>query len=243
MSERLARGDKGINGLDELCKTHDIAYSENKDSSQRRVADKELAKGALKRVFAKDSSLGERTASLFVATAMKAKAGLSKLGMGLGVRKKSKKSKCSKNVSFTALVNDARRGMKKSKSRTIDAALKAAIHSAKKAKKGKRVKVPRIIKVPNITGGVLPLLPIIAGLSAIGSLVGTAAGAVKTIKEIKNASETLKENKRHNLAMEKKLGSGLYLRTMKKGGGLYLSPKRMSSGRGLYLRPHRNSKN
>lgn len=241
MSERLARGDKGINGLDELCKTHDIAYSENKDSSKRYEADKVLAKGALKRVFAKDSSLGERAASLFVTATMKAKTGLSKVGMGLK-RKKTKKSKCSKKIAFAALVKAARHGMRKSRG-NFGHTFGVAVRSAKKAKKGKQVKLPRIIKVPNITGGVLPLLPIIAGLSAIGSLVGSAAGAVKTIKDIKNASEMVKENKRHNLAMEKKLGSGLYLRTMKKGGGLYLTPKRMSSGRGLYLKPHQNSKN
>lgn len=96
LSKRLARGDKGINGLDELCKTHDIAYADHKDSSDRRKFDKELAKGALKRVFAKDASLGERAASLLVTAAMKTKTGLSKFGMGipnLFTRKRSKSKK------------------------------------------------------------------------------------------------------------------------------------------------------
>lgn len=64
MTERLRRGDKGVNGLDELCKTHDIAYATHKDSEERYKADKELASGALKRLFSKDAGLGERAASL-----------------------------------------------------------------------------------------------------------------------------------------------------------------------------------
>lgn len=34
LAERLARGDPGINKLDSLCKDHDIAYENHKDSSQ-----------------------------------------------------------------------------------------------------------------------------------------------------------------------------------------------------------------
>lgn len=248
LRERLARGDKGINSLDELCKTHDIAYEKHKDSSKRYEADKELAKGALKRVFAKDSSLGERAASLFVTTAMKAKNGLSKFGMGipnLSKRKRTwkRKQKRSKQISFATLVKDAKHGMDKAKPTSIGIALKAAFRSAKRSRKGKKVKVPRIIKVPKITGGILPIVPILAGLSAIGSLVGSTAGVIKTIKDIKNASESLAENKRHNMVMEQKLGSGLYLRTMKKGGGLYLSPYRKTVGSGLYLKSFQGSKN
>lgn len=246
MNKRLARGDKGINGLDELCKTHDIAYDEHKDSSKRFEADKELAKGALKRAFSKDASLGERAASLLVTSAMKAKTGLSKIGMGItksNKRTKVKKGKCSKKISFAALVKDARRGIRKSKATTIGDAIKAAIRTAKAKKKGKRVKVPRIIKVPEISGGVLPLVPILAGLSAIGSLVGASAGVVKTIKNIKNANATLQEYTRHNRAVEQKLGNGLYLKTMKNGRGMYLKPQRKTDGHGLYLKSFKNSKN
>lgn len=239
MDERLARGDKGINPLDELCKTHDIAYSENKDSSKRREADKELAKGALKRVFSKDASVGERAAALFVSSAMKAKTdGSNQLKM-----KKNRKTKCTKKMSFASLVTDARRGIQKSRAKTINAAVIAAIRSAKKSTKGRHVKVPRIIKVPKISGGVLPLLPILAGLSALGSLAGGTAAVVKTAKDIKHAREYLEENKRHNQAMEQKLGSGLYLKTMKNGRGLYLKPHQRSMGRGLYLRAFDGSKN
>src|SRR5204863_113794 len=79
LKERLARGDKGINKLDEACKIHDIAYSRYKDSERRRQADKELAERAWQRFKASDSSLGEKTAAWAVTTAMKAK---TKLGGG-----------------------------------------------------------------------------------------------------------------------------------------------------------------
>ena len=46
--ERLARGDKGINELDNFCKKHDISYSKTHGNlSARREADKVLAKKSL----------------------------------------------------------------------------------------------------------------------------------------------------------------------------------------------------
>lgn len=196
-----------------------------------------MAKGAISRLFSKDASIGERAASLFVTTAMKAKTGLSKIGMSIMKskqhRKKTKKvkktqiRKCAKKIAFSNLVKDARNGMKNAKAKTYGTAIMAAIRSAKRSRKGKIIKMPRTIKVPNISGGILPILPILAGLSAVGSLAGSAAGVVKTIRDIKNAKQQLMENIRHNKAMERKLGNGLYLGVQKKG-------------RGLYLRPHRN---
>lgn len=84
LKERLARGDKGVNKLDEACKAHDIAYSKYSDNERRRQADRQLADSAWARVKAKDSSLGEKAAAWAVTTAMNAKA---KLGGG---RKKKK---------------------------------------------------------------------------------------------------------------------------------------------------------
>lgn len=238
LNKRLARGDEGVNELDELCKVHDIAYSEHKNSSERSQADKQLASGAFKRLFSKNASLGERAASLLVSTAMGAKTAISKLGMGfskLNCRKKSKKSRKGGSItSFSALINDAKAGIKKSKSNSAKSVIKAALRSAKKIRRGKRIKVPRIIKVPSKNGGVLPILPVLAGLGAIGSLAGSATGVAKTIRDIKIAKEQLEENKRHNRAMELKVGHGLYL-GRKKGTGLYLKPYR--SGKGLYLKP------
>lgn len=197
---------------------HDIAYSKNKDSSDRYQADKELQAGAIKRLLSKDAGLGERAASLLVSTAMKAKTGLSKFGMGLTKKeskkntRKSKKKKKSKSGMGVTLRTQC--GVKK---------------TTKKASKGK----PRIIKTPRIVGGVLPLLPILAGIGALGSVIGSATGVVRTLKDIKSTKEMLLENARHNRAMENKI----------KGAGLYLKPYSRSEGNGLYLKPYSNSKN
>ena len=80
LDERLERGDKGVNPLDEACREHDIYYRDNKDTESRHVADKELKNQAWKRVFSKDASIGERLAAFGVGTAMNAKV---KLGWGL----------------------------------------------------------------------------------------------------------------------------------------------------------------
>lgn len=228
LKERLARGDKGINKLDQACREHDIAYETHKNSAERTIADKKLGSEALKRVFSKDANLGERAASLLVTSMMKAKTGLTKVGLGiskLNCRKKSKKKKStSKEIPFSTLVKDARNGIIKSKSATVDSAIKAAIRSAKKSLKGNRIKVPRILKIPKYTGGILPIVPILAGLSAIGSIVGSVAGVVKTAKDIKIAQKQLAENVRHNKAMEVKVGKGLYLKPDSRGDGLYLQP-------------------
>lgn len=85
LQERLKRGDPGINGLDEACKEHDIAYSLHKDNFNRNLADQRLADSAWRRVKSSNASLGERAAAWAVTTAMKAK---SKVGGG-GRRKKN----------------------------------------------------------------------------------------------------------------------------------------------------------
>lgn len=221
LAERLARGDSGINKLDELCKDHDIAYATHNDSAERYKADKILGSEAMKRVFSKDAKLSERAASLLVSTAMKAKTGLTKIGAGISKLNCKKKSK---NVKFATLIRDAKLGIKKSKAKTVDCAIRAAMQSAKKSAKGKRVNVPRIIKVPTYTGGILPILPILAGLSAVGSIGATTAGIFKTIRDMKIAQKQLEENKRHNKAMEIKVGEGLYLKPYSNGSGLYLKP-------------------
>ncbi|XP_074025819.1 uncharacterized protein isoform X2 [Leptinotarsa decemlineata] len=86
LQKRLARGEKGINGLDEACKNHDISYSQTKDLNRRHEADRILAEKAMTRFKAKDSSLGEKMAALAVAGTMKAKV---KLGMGLQRRNRT----------------------------------------------------------------------------------------------------------------------------------------------------------
>lgn len=94
LAKRLARGDKGINPLDEACKIHDIAYSKYSDSENRRKADSELAERSWQRFKASDSSLGEKTAAWAVTTAMKAKTALG----GGKRRKRSVKRKRGKGL-------------------------------------------------------------------------------------------------------------------------------------------------
>lgn len=66
LENRLARGEQGINKLDEGCMEHDIAYAESKDLDSRCKADKLLVSKAIRRVYAKDSRIGERFAALIV---------------------------------------------------------------------------------------------------------------------------------------------------------------------------------
>lgn len=80
LEKRLARGDVGINPLDEACREHDISYSQEKNTKLRHVADERLAKRAMERTISKDASLQERLMAFAVGNAMKAKV---KLGMGL----------------------------------------------------------------------------------------------------------------------------------------------------------------
>lgn len=71
LSERLARGDVGINPLDEACREHDIAYSGKK--SNRRQADRILAEKAFSRLLASETSPDERTFAMMTACCMVSK--------------------------------------------------------------------------------------------------------------------------------------------------------------------------
>ncbi|XP_073986139.1 uncharacterized protein [Rhodnius prolixus] len=208
LQERLNRGDKGVNPLDEACKEHDIAYFKNKDLKSRHKADRILAEKAWQRTKASDSSFGEKAAAWAVTNAMKVKV---KLGGG-GIKKKKKTIK---DIISAARVTSPT---------SISGAAKTALKKAKKfLAKSKLHKLPRILPVPRI-GGVLPfLIPLFAGLSAIGSLAGGAAAVAKAVKDTRDARDRLEEMRHHNRKMEEqKIGQGFYLRPYKKGYGLYI---------------------
>jgi len=78
--ERIERGDKGINPLDEACKEHDGFYHNNDNTKERHKADLILANKAWNRVKSKDANFKERVAAYGITNAMKAKI---KLGMGI----------------------------------------------------------------------------------------------------------------------------------------------------------------
>lgn len=225
LKKRLNRGDPGINPLDSACKTHDIAYNQNKDSTERAKADKILQKEAMKRVLSKDASLRERAVALGVAAAMKMKRTIS--GTGLSKKKARELKNKKKPISFTSIVKNAKIAIKEFKPDNLDTAIKVAMASTRESKKGKNVREPRTIKLPSIKGGVLPLVPIFAGLGALGSIVGSAAGVANVINNVRKGQKELDENKRHNQTMEaialgSRKGRGYYLHTSKKGGGYYL---------------------
>lgn len=226
LNERIARGDQGINPLDAACKTHDIAYSKHSDSEERSKADKILQKEAIKRVFARDASIGERAVAIGVATAMKVKRTLS--GKGLSKKKRVTNRTKKKHVPFSYLIKNAKIAIKKFQPDDIHSAIRVAINSAKNSKRGKHIKEPRTIKLPCIKGGVLPLIPIFAGLGALGSIVGSSAGVVNAINQAKKGQMEMQERSRHNHTMEaiaigNKVGNGYYLRSNKQGRGFYLA--------------------
>lgn len=214
LQQRLARGDKGINQLDEACKEHDIAYANHIDIGNRHKADLQLMNMAKQRVKAKDARTGEKIASWIVNKVMKTKL---KSGAGL---KKSKSG--AKLKTFGSFVSRIRSRLKKCNLKNPKNIAKFAYLAAKKFyPKYQPIHVPRVIPLPK-TGGVLPLIPIFAGLSALGSLAGGAAGIAKSVNDYKIAQQNLRESERHNKTMESlALGKGLYIKPYKKGNGVF----------------------
>lgn len=66
LQSRLAHGEVGINELDCACMDHDIAYAESSDLNSRCRADKVLILRAIRRIYAKDSKIGERFTALLI---------------------------------------------------------------------------------------------------------------------------------------------------------------------------------
>ena len=110
LKERLTRGDRGINKLDQACKEHDIAYSKYSDSSQRSIADRALAEKAWQRVTSSDASVGERAAALAVTAAMKGKTAF---GSSYRTRRRRRKIKTKKGAGIRRRRQRRSRGKKK----------------------------------------------------------------------------------------------------------------------------------
>lgn len=83
LANRLARGESGVNELDCACMEHDISYSENDDLKSRCIADKLLILKAIRRVYAKDSQIGERFTALIVSWLMSVKILLNKIELNI----------------------------------------------------------------------------------------------------------------------------------------------------------------
>lgn len=219
LKKRLERGEKGINPLDSACRTHDIAYSQNTNITQRHQADRELAERAWARVKAKDSNIGEKINAYLVTNAMKAK-----VKFGLGMEKKKSNKICGKNI-FRNAIKTATNILRKEKPEDINNAIKTARKVIQKSFRGKKSKViiPRIINVPK-TGGFLPLIPILTALGALGALASGGSAIAKAVISTKNAKKQFEESSRHNNAMESiAMGKGLYLKPYKKGYGIFVN--------------------
>lgn len=210
LEKRLRRGDKGINPLDEACKSHDIAYAQNQSLEQRHKADLELASVAEKRLYESPDIL-EKVAALGVNKMMKFKV---KRGMG---------------VSLSKVITDTRKALKQysrgnnknhSRAKLISAAMKAA----KKSMKGKHLsKKPRVIRLPK-SGGFLPLIPILGALAAAGSFAGGVSTVAKNIYDMVKKKDKEPESAARASTTPVAVGKGMYMAPYKKGMGLYLSP-------------------
>lgn len=95
LKERLSKGQKGINLLDEGCKEHDIAYSLFKDLPRRHQADLKLIEKASERIHSPDSKLNEKLSAWLINKIMKTKV---KLGLGHKNMKSQKKKNTVKKL-------------------------------------------------------------------------------------------------------------------------------------------------
>jgi hypothetical protein len=73
LQEKLRKGVKPINKLDEAALEHDKVYYNTGDTKERAKADKVLENSAWQRVLASDSGLGEKTSAWLTTNAMKLK--------------------------------------------------------------------------------------------------------------------------------------------------------------------------
>lgn len=219
VKERVARGDVGINRLDEACKEHDLTYNQHKDKETRQKADKVLIEKAWARFNAKNASIGEKAAAWIVTNAMKAK-----LHTGMGLKRKTKRVK---KIGFhKAVITPVMRELKRGASHA-DAYALAKENVARIGKK--HIRLPRVLAIPK-RGGFL--LPLISGLAALGGLIGAGSSIAKVVKEVHAAKDQLSEAKRHNAVLEAvaigKKGSGLYVEPYRKGYGLFIRRKKNS---------------
>lgn len=258
LKKRLARGDPGINPLDAACEAHDIAYAQNQnDIAARNIADDILAEEASKRIFAKDSSMGERTAAVIVSNAMKVK---SKFGMGCndnnfknmpsksstqkkkkqGPSKKKnirrKKKQCpqrKKKVSFQKIIQAAKQAMKNSTQGSMGA-IKSALDGARSAIKSNGGKsniiTPRVLPVASSKlKHVGGALPLLIPiLSAVSAIGGLVGGASGIMKAISGARSSKEQ-------LTESIRHNTKMEEIALGWGLYISPYK--SGMGLYLTP------
>lgn len=72
LEERLQRGERGINPLDNACLEHDIAYA-NPNNGDRTRADRKLAERAFSRMLSETSDRDEKIAAMITVFCMVSK--------------------------------------------------------------------------------------------------------------------------------------------------------------------------
>lgn len=158
LKKRLSRGDRGINGLDEACREHDIAYMLNKDLEQRHKADESLAHSAMSRFHSKDATVGEKIAALGVAGVMKAKV---KMGMGYSKSGLTKRNynqvinKCTKVVekvkkTISTLLTNVDKSLKDLEGIKISQNITSRKVTIKRRQSMKKTKPPMELSTPDI---------------------------------------------------------------------------------------------
>lgn len=209
LQERLARGDKGINKLDEYCKEHDIAYMKSRDLLARHRADKILMNMARTRASASNVTVGEKLAANMVDKVM-----LTKMAYGAGYKN-----------NFKRVVSFARNHIQKAKPKCKKLAIELALAAIKELASNSNMEIPRVIPLPK-TGGFLPLIPIITGLSAAGAFVKKTSAVARLIKKFQTAQKKWAALKKNNQTFETvSLGKGLQLKPYKDGLGIYALSK------------------
>lgn len=195
LQERLSKGQKGINPLDESCKLHDQRYSQHKDLESRHKADSVLLESALQRLRARDSSLGEKTAALVVAGAMKGKKTL-----GMGVKRRASRK--------------GESGGKKKKQRIIKPPPKIG---------GFIFSIPLLLgalgALGSLGGGAAAIAKTVNDAKAVNKNLEETQRHNKMMEQLASG-KGLYLPYRKGIR-----GKGLYLRPYKKGLGLYLNPK------------------
>lgn len=149
----------GINPLDRACKEHDILYYITDETEDRYLADGKLELAAMRRITAKDASLGERATAAGVVLAMKAKRALT---AGGGRRKRSiskKNTKSTRGLAKTKLKTNKKLAIFKRRSAAAAKALKTVRAKAKRLnccnESKKKKNTPRIIKTPDLPSTLL----------------------------------------------------------------------------------------
>ncbi|CAH1107456.1 unnamed protein product [Psylliodes chrysocephalus] len=188
LNERLARGDKPVDKLDEAAMEHDIFYRDHKNVKERHQADEILENKAWERVLYPNSTLNEKIPAWLNLNDNQLKKVSSAYKKKVGVTIQLKNEQIGNGNNKFIL-----------KQRQIN-----KLNKAKNNGTGIRLE----LKYDQIkSGGFLPLL--LAGIGALGSLIGAGSAIANTVINKKAKDKELEEQQRHNKTIE---GKGCFMK-------------------------------